>query len=209
MGLEVQLRDNFGTFEASGTRKGLVILTLVFSFSEIEDYANTYLAHLKTGYLPLYSITNTVLAIIVDSYLVYRFYTLSKTLFLYVLILLALVRFIPLVRGSTYADRDKAKNWCNNQINLITMVVCGSSPAVILLEVMTSKQTYNNGVLSVEVQRIEGCSLLYRRYFLIRRSDTAWSQFHTDTPESEPAHGEFRAVGYPKQKHHRGHKNIM
>ncbi|KAJ7831020.1 hypothetical protein B0H14DRAFT_1188199 [Mycena olivaceomarginata] len=125
------------------SRKGLVILVLTLSvLALIGDYANTYLptvtywgdleAIQKVYWpLPLYSIANTVLAFIVDCYLIHRFYTLSKnifaTLFLYALILLALSGYlmgvIPLLTGSgNLADRDRAK--IGAMINFITIVVC-------------------------------------------------------------------------------------
>ncbi|KAJ7153883.1 hypothetical protein C8R43DRAFT_442968 [Mycena crocata] len=133
----------FTTFpNDSWQRKGLVILVLCLTVSAlIGDYANTYLptvtywgnteAIAKVYWpLPLYSIMNTLLAFIVESFLIYRFYTLSKkiwaTLFLYSLVLLAiagyLIGFIPLVRGSTYADREKAR--IGALINFIALLVC-------------------------------------------------------------------------------------
>ncbi|KAK7029849.1 hypothetical protein R3P38DRAFT_3513084 [Favolaschia claudopus] len=81
--------------------------------------------------LPLYSIMNTLLSNIVDCYLIYRFYSLSKnifaTLFLYALVLLAfagyLMGFIPLVRGSfSLADRENSR--IGAMINFITLSVC-------------------------------------------------------------------------------------
>ncbi|KAF7343092.1 hypothetical protein MVEN_01739600 [Mycena venus] len=125
------------------SRKGLVILTLAFGLAAlVGDYANTYLpvvtywgnteAIQKVYWpLPLYSIMNTLLGIIVDCYLIFRFYSLSKniwaTLFLYALILLAfagyLMGFIPLVRGSgSLADRENAR--IGAMVNFIAMVVC-------------------------------------------------------------------------------------
>ncbi|KAF7359880.1 hypothetical protein MVEN_00713600 [Mycena venus] len=124
------------------SRKGLVILTLTFGIAAvIGDCANTYLP-LVTYYgnaeaiqkvywpLPLYSIANQLLAIIVDCYLIYRFYSLSKniwaTISLYGILLLALagylVGFVPLVRGSSLADRDEAR--IGAMITFISMVVC-------------------------------------------------------------------------------------
>ncbi|KAJ7110220.1 hypothetical protein C8R43DRAFT_1139469 [Mycena crocata] len=140
-------------------RKGLVILTLCLTVAAlIGDYANTYLptvtywgnteaiatvywpvchlqislslSDLKFTQLPLYSMMNTILAFIVESFLIHRFYTLSKniwaTLFLYCLVLLAvagyLIGFIPLVRGFTLADREKAR--IGALINFIAFVVC-------------------------------------------------------------------------------------
>ncbi|KAJ7191162.1 heme peroxidase [Mycena haematopus] len=113
----------------SWRRKGLVVVVLTFgSIALIGDYANTYLpvvtfwgdseAVQKTYWpLPLYSIVNTLLAIVVDCYLVQRFYALSKniwaTMFLYAVLLLALagyiVRFIPLVQVSSLTVQTNAK----------------------------------------------------------------------------------------------------
>ncbi|KAJ7347710.1 hypothetical protein DFH08DRAFT_152371 [Mycena albidolilacea] len=124
-------------------RKGLVIVTLALSVAAlIGDYANTYLPTvtywgntlaMEHTYwpLPLYSITNTSLSIIVDCYLIYRFYSLSKniwaTIFLYALILLGiagyLIGFIPLVRGaSSISDRDNSK--LGATIYFISIAVC-------------------------------------------------------------------------------------
>ncbi|KAJ6550028.1 hypothetical protein B0H19DRAFT_1073918 [Mycena capillaripes] len=123
-------------------RKGFVVLALAFCCAALlGDYANTYLptvtywgdveAIQKVYWpLPLYSISNTLLAFIVDCFLIHRLHTLSKniwlTILLYALIALALtgylMGFIPLVIGSgTLADRNKAK--IGAIINFITMVV--------------------------------------------------------------------------------------
>ncbi|KAK7055128.1 hypothetical protein R3P38DRAFT_1345363 [Favolaschia claudopus] len=125
------------------SRKGLVILCLAMTVAALAgDYANTYLptvtywgnteALAKVYWpLPLYSIMNTLLSNIVDCYLIYRFYSLSKnifaTLFLYALVLLAfagyLMGFIPLVRGSfSLADRENSR--IGAMINFITLSVC-------------------------------------------------------------------------------------
>ncbi|KAJ7484618.1 hypothetical protein FB451DRAFT_88132 [Mycena latifolia] len=144
-------------------RKGLVIVTLIFSLAAlVGDYANTYLptvtywgnteAIAKVYWpLPLYSIMNTLLAIIVDCFLIQRFYTLSKniwiTLFLYSLILLALagylMGFIPLVRGSTYADRDKAR--IGGLLCFIAMVLCDFFTAAGLIwKLRTMKSSFSH-----------------------------------------------------------------
>ncbi|KAJ7127544.1 hypothetical protein C8R43DRAFT_1027566 [Mycena crocata] len=140
-------------------RRGLVILTLCLCVAAlIGDYANTYLPTvtywgnieaIAQVYwpLPLYSVMNTLLAFIVESVLIYRFYVLSKniwaTLFLYSLVLLAiagyLIGFIPLVRGSTYADRDKAK--LGALINFIAFAVCDVLTAAGLIWKLRSMRT--------------------------------------------------------------------
>ncbi|KAJ7141826.1 hypothetical protein C8R46DRAFT_1317778 [Mycena filopes] len=124
------------------TRKGLVILVLVFTVAAlIGDYANTYLptvtywgntAAIQKTYwpLPLYSITNTLLAVIVDSYLIFRLYSLWKNIFvalvLYAILLAAfagyLMGFIPLLRGTgSLSDRDQSL--IGAEINFIGVVV--------------------------------------------------------------------------------------
>ncbi|KAJ7808616.1 hypothetical protein B0H14DRAFT_3151987 [Mycena olivaceomarginata] len=74
---------------------------------------------------------NTVLAFIVDCYLIHRFYTLSKNIFAHSLSIRAhfarpfgyLMGVIPLLTGSgNLADRDRAK--IGAMINFITIVVC-------------------------------------------------------------------------------------
>ncbi|KAJ6506307.1 hypothetical protein C8R47DRAFT_1315786 [Mycena vitilis] len=110
----------------SWSRKSLMIVTLGFCTAAlIGDYGTAYfptvtfwgdVQGLATVFwsLPLSSFANTVLASIVDCYLVYRLYTLSKniwsTLFLYALILLALggylVVFVLLSTGRSITHRS-------------------------------------------------------------------------------------------------------
>ncbi|KAJ7128087.1 hypothetical protein C8R46DRAFT_1363657 [Mycena filopes] len=142
------------------TRKGLVILTLTFTVAAlVGDYANTYLPtvtywgnvaaiqktywpvrtvfifHLTqsnpaSNQLPLYSITNTLLAIIVDSCLIFRLYSLWKNivvaLVLYAILLAAfagyLMGFIPLLRG-TGSLSDREQSLIGADINFICVVV--------------------------------------------------------------------------------------
>ncbi|KAJ7661340.1 hypothetical protein DFH06DRAFT_1399165 [Mycena polygramma] len=109
----------------SWSRKSLMIVTLAFCTAAlIGDYGTAYfptvtfwgdVQALVTVFwpLPLSSFANTVLASVVDCYLVYRLYTLSKniwsTLFLYALILLALggylVVFVLLATGRSITHR--------------------------------------------------------------------------------------------------------
>ncbi|KAJ6506292.1 hypothetical protein C8R47DRAFT_1066441 [Mycena vitilis] len=104
----------------SWKRKGLVILVLTLLVAAmVGEYGNAYLptvtywgdfAGLTTLFwtFPLASFTSAVISTIVDCYLIYRFYTLSKniwiTLFLYALMLLAvggyLVIFVLLPTAS-------------------------------------------------------------------------------------------------------------
>ncbi|KAJ7907226.1 hypothetical protein B0H13DRAFT_1879827 [Mycena leptocephala] len=112
------------------SRKGLVIVAITFTVAAlVGDYANTYLptvtywgneeATQKVYWpLPLYSIMNTLLAFIVDCYLIHRLYTLFNGL----KVAGYLMGFIPLVRGSTYADRDKSR--IGAMINFISIAVC-------------------------------------------------------------------------------------
>ncbi|KAJ7661329.1 hypothetical protein DFH06DRAFT_1192054 [Mycena polygramma] len=104
----------------SWRRKGLVIIVLTLCVAAmVGAFGNTYLptvayygdfAGLTTMFwtFPLVSFTSALIGSIVDCYLIYRFYTLSKniwaTLFLYALMLLAvggyLVIFVLLPTGS-------------------------------------------------------------------------------------------------------------
>ncbi|KAJ7116244.1 hypothetical protein C8R43DRAFT_1154973 [Mycena crocata] len=150
----------FTTFSNdSWSRKGLVGLSLIICVAAlVGDYANAYLptvtywgnveAIVKVYWpLPLYSIMNMLLAFIVESFLIHRFYTLSKniwaTIFLYALVLLGvagyLMGFIPLVRGSSYADREKAR--IGALINFISMVVCDVLTAAGLIWKLHSMKT--------------------------------------------------------------------
>ncbi|KAJ6550030.1 hypothetical protein B0H19DRAFT_1264893 [Mycena capillaripes] len=163
--------------------KGFVIVALaVCCAALLGDYANTYLptvtywgdveAIQKVYWpLPLYSISNTLLAIIVDCFLIHRLHTLSKniwlTILLYALIALAvgvprvsisfvewltpsiqltgyLMGFIPLVIGSgTLADRNKAK--VGAIINFITMVVVDMLTAAGLIwKLRTMRSSFAN-----------------------------------------------------------------
>ncbi|KAJ6489969.1 hypothetical protein C8R45DRAFT_1213358 [Mycena sanguinolenta] len=151
------------------SRKGFVGLTLVFCVSAlIGDYANTYLllvtywgdtaAIVKTYWpLPLYSISNEILALIVDFYLVYRLYSLSKqlwaALFLCAVITVAfagyLMGLIPLVRGSgSLSDRQNAK--LGAMINFIAIAVCDILTAAGLiwkLHTMRSSFSHTNSFI--------------------------------------------------------------
>ncbi|KAF7341765.1 hypothetical protein MSAN_02030800 [Mycena sanguinolenta] len=160
----------FGSFQNDPwSRKGFVILTLVFNVvALIGDYAETYLplvsfwedseAITKTYWpLPVYSIPNTILAIIVDFFLVYRLYSLSKQLwvaiFLCAVLAVAfagyLIGFIPLMRGSgSISDRDNAK--LGATINFIAMAVCDILTAAGLvwkLRTMRSNFSHTNSFI--------------------------------------------------------------
>ncbi|KAF8194044.1 hypothetical protein K438DRAFT_2017640 [Mycena galopus ATCC 62051] len=185
----------------SWRRKGFVILVLAFTLvALIGDYANTYLptvaywgdtTAIEQTYwpLPLYSISNTILAIIVDAYLIHRFYALwvtyrlmspihltverrSKnivaTIFLYMVLLLALagyiIGFIPLVRSSTLAVRNNAK--IGATISFISFVVCDMFTAVGLIwKLRTMKSSFAdtnslmNRVMVIAIQTGSATSL--------------------------------------------------
>ncbi|KAF8212987.1 hypothetical protein K438DRAFT_2010141 [Mycena galopus ATCC 62051] len=147
----------------SWRRKGFIILVLAFNLvALIGDYANTYLPTvaywgdtmaIEQTYwpLPLYSISNTILAIIVDAYLIHRFYALSKnvvaTIFLYMVLLLALAGYIigviPLLRSSILAVRNNAK--IGAIINFISFVVCDMFTAVGLIwKLRTMKSSFSD-----------------------------------------------------------------
>ncbi|KAJ7661307.1 hypothetical protein DFH06DRAFT_1191998 [Mycena polygramma] len=93
----------------SWRRKGLVIIVLTLCVAAmVGAFGNTYLPTVTyygdfaglTTMFPLVSFTSALISSIVDCYLIYRFYTLSKniwaTLFLYALMLLAVGLFLVL-----------------------------------------------------------------------------------------------------------------
>ncbi|KAF8214382.1 hypothetical protein K438DRAFT_2009330 [Mycena galopus ATCC 62051] len=168
----------------SWRRKGFVILVLAFNLvALIGDYANTYLPTVtywgdtmaieqtvrvqsigrQMKQLPLYSISNTILAIIVDAYLIHRFYAfrakvkehcrdnLSVHGLAVGVVQLAgyIIGFIPLLRSSTLAVRNNAK--IGAIINFISFVVCDMFTAVGLiwkLQTMKSSFSDTNSLMS-------------------------------------------------------------
>ncbi|KAF7368760.1 hypothetical protein MVEN_00201100 [Mycena venus] len=102
-----QAAHYFSTFpNDSWTRKGLVIASLLFTFvALVGAYADAYLPLVtlwgnpaafstETWSVPVYTIFNSLVGFIVNSYLISRFYTLSKNIFITLLLeVIALTAF--------------------------------------------------------------------------------------------------------------------
>ncbi|KAJ7983243.1 hypothetical protein DFH06DRAFT_1441055 [Mycena polygramma] len=180
----------------SWTRKSLAMVTLAFCTAAlVGDYGTAYLPMVTFwgnvvelgNALSLSSFANTILATIVDSYLIYRLHTLAKnlwiTMFLYALLLLALggymVVFVLLVTGRVITERPTET--IGAIINFITVAVVDLLTAVGLIWKLRSMRsnfahtnTFLNRVMVGAVQTgsvTAMCSLLILVTFLNNPDD--------------------------------------
>ncbi|KAJ7822975.1 hypothetical protein B0H14DRAFT_3470343 [Mycena olivaceomarginata] len=98
-------------------RKGLVLSTLFFCTPTVTFWGNAEKVNIQYWPVPLFVTTSTFVGVLVNSFLIHRFYSLSKNLctsiFLSLLMILgfagSFMVAITLQQFSLYTSRDKAK----------------------------------------------------------------------------------------------------